>query len=59
MNKRDQELLNQTFVLKHFMEELTAAEKEGLLHGHKEARARLQKESHYLRYLLTHHRPGS
>lgn len=59
MRTRDQELLNQTFVLKHFMEELAIAEKQGLLHGHQEARARLQKESHYLRYLLTHHRPGS
>lgn len=58
MRSRGQELLNQAFVLKHFMEELTAAEKEGLLHGHSEARARLQKESHYLRYLLTQHRPG-
>lgn len=59
MRNRDQELLNQTFVLKHFMEELTAAENEGLLHGHQAARSRLQKESHYLRYLLTHHGPGS
>lgn len=53
----DQELLNQVFVLEHFMEELEAAEKEGLLHGHEQARERLAKESHYLQYLLTHHRP--
>lgn len=54
---RDQELLNQAFVLKHFMGELATAEKEGLLHGHSAAREKLKKESHYLRYLLTHHRP--
>jgi hypothetical protein len=57
VHTRDQELLNQTFVLKHFMDELALAEKSGLLHGHREAQARLQKESHYLQYLLTHHRP--
>lgn len=54
---RDQQLLNQAFVLKHFMAELAAAEREGLFHGHREARDTLTKESHYLRYLLTHHRP--
>ncbi len=59
MRSRDQELLNQTYGLKHFMEELTTAEEAGLLHGHPEALARLRKESHYLRYLLTHHGPGS
>lgn len=53
---RDQQLLNQAFVLKHFMVELAAAEREGLFHGHREARDKLTKESHYLRYLLTHHR---
>ena len=57
IRNRDQELLNQTFILKHFMEELAAAESAGLLHGHQDARARLTKESHYLRYLSTHHRP--
>lgn len=53
---RDQQLLNQAFVLKHFMGELAVAEREGLFHGHREARDKLAKESHYLRYLLTHHR---
>lgn len=59
LRNRDQELLNQTFVLKHFMGELAAAEQQGLLHGHREAQEKLRKESHYLRYLLTHHRPQS
>jgi len=54
---RDQQLLNQAFALKHFMAELAVAEREGLLHGHRVARDKLAKESHYLRYLLTHHRP--
>lgn len=53
---RDQQLLNQAFVLKHFMAELAAADREGSFHGHREARDKLTKESHYLRYLLTHHR---
>ncbi len=56
IQSRDQELLNQAFVLKHFMRELTSAEREGVLHGHEEARDRLRKEGHYRRYLLSHHR---
>lgn len=56
IRSRDQQLLNQAFVLKHFIVELAAAEREGLFHGHRAARDKLTKESHYLRYLLTHHR---
>lgn len=52
----DQELLNDTFLLKHFMEELAAAEKETLLHNHKAVRAKLTKQGHYEEYLLKHHR---
>lgn len=55
IQNRDQELVSQTFLLKHFMSELAAAEEQRLLHGHREAREKLTKESHYLRYLLTHH----
>lgn len=55
---RDQELLNQTFVLKHFTAELSAAQEAGLLHGHKEAQDRLKKDVDYRRYLLEHHRGG-
>ena len=57
VRNRDQELLNQVFVLGHLMEELDAANKEGLLHGHEQARAQLPNERDYLLYLLTHHRP--
>jgi hypothetical protein len=53
---RDQELLNQLFVLAHLMEELDAAYAQGLLHGHEQARGKLPNERDYLRYLLTHHR---
>jgi Mg-chelatase subunit ChlD len=53
---RDQELLNQLFVLAHLVEELDAAYAQGLLHGHQQARARLPNERDYLRYLLSHHR---
>ena len=44
------------FLLKHFMEELAEAEKENLLHNHKEERAKLTKQAHYEEYLLKHHR---
>ena len=53
---RDQELLNQVFVLAHLVEELDAAYAQGLLHGHEQARAKLPNERDYLLYLLTHHR---
>jgi hypothetical protein len=56
VSHRDQELLNQVFMLGHLMEELDSAHAQGLLHGHEQARARLPNERDYLRYLLTHHR---
>lgn len=52
----DQELLNQAFMLKHFAQEIKAAERSGLLHGHEDAKAQLKKEAEYRRYLLGHHR---
>lgn len=54
----DQELLNQTFLLKHLTAELAAAQEHGLLHEHEEARAKFTKEADYRRYLLNHHRPS-
>lgn len=57
LQDRDQDLLNRAFMLKHFIQELAAAEQEGWLHDHAEARARLQKDVQYQRYLLDHHRP--
>ena len=53
---RDQQLLNQTFLLRHFMAELSAAGEDQLMHGHREARRQLKKDADYRRYLLEHHR---
>ncbi len=53
---RDQQLLNQTFLLKHFMSELAVAGDTRLMHDHREARRRIQKEVEYRRYLMEHHR---
>lgn len=56
LETRNQDLLNQTFLLKHFLDELQAAKDEGKMHGHLETRKKLKKESDYQRYLLLHHR---
>ena len=53
---RDQQLLNHTFLLKHFMAELSAVSDTGLMHDHREARRRIKKEVEYRRYLMEHHR---
>ena len=53
---RDQALLNQSFMLKHFIAELDAATRQGLLHDHSHARRQLQKAVAYRRYLQSHHR---
>ncbi|TWT40554.1 von Willebrand factor type A domain protein [Phycisphaerae bacterium RAS1] len=58
LDSRDQEMLNETFLLKHFMTDLAAASQESLLHGHDEAKRRIQKDVDYRRYLLEHHRGG-
>lgn len=56
VDNRDQELLNQVFVLAHLVDELDVAYAQGLLHEHQQARAKLPNERDYLLYLLTHHR---
>jgi len=56
LNTRNQDLLNQAFLLKHFLQEVEAARAQGKVHGHAEARQRLAKEADYQRYLLFHHR---
>lgn len=53
---RNQELLNYTFLLKHLLQEMEAAEAQGRMHEHAEARQKLQKEGDFQRYLLLHHR---
>jgi Ca-activated chloride channel family protein len=56
IDTRDQQLLNHTFLLKHFMAELSAVSHTGLMHDHREARRRIKKEVDYRRYLMEHHR---
>ena len=56
IDTRDQQLLNQTFLLRHFMAELSAAGENALIHGHDEARRQLKKDADYRRYLSEHHR---
>lgn len=56
LKTRDQQLLNQTFLLRHFMAELSAAGESNIMHGHHEARRKLKKDADYRRYLLEHHR---
>ena len=56
LETRDQQLLNQTFLLKHFMAELSAASESALMHDHRAARKRIKKDVNYRRYLLEHHR---
>ncbi len=56
IDTRDQQLLNQTFLLRHFMAELSAAGERALIHSHDQARMQIKKEANYRRYLLEHHR---
>jgi len=58
VSTRNQDLLNHTFLLKHLLEEMEAAEREGKMHEHAEAQEKLKKETDYQRYLLFHHRVG-
>ncbi len=52
---RDQQLLNQTFLLNHFMEELAEAVEAGFMHDHVDAKRRLSQEVEFRRYLRSHH----
>ena len=54
----DRQLLNQTFMLNHFMDELSEAAEHGFMHGHADAKRRLGKEVDFRRYLRSHHRHG-
>ncbi|NOX59146.1 MAG: hypothetical protein GXP29_09860, partial [Planctomycetes bacterium] len=50
IKSRDQQLLNQTFLLRHFMAELATTGDRAMIHGHEEARAQLKKDADYRRY---------
>lgn len=56
LSSRDQDLLNQAFLLKHLMADLESARSAGLLHGHDAAEKALPKAVDYQRYLREHHR---
>ncbi len=56
IDTRDQQLLNQTFLLRHFMAELSSISERTLIHDHDKARQQIKKEADYRRYLLEHHR---
>ena len=53
---RDQQLLNQAFLLNHFMAELSEAAEAGFMHDHADAKRHLTKEVEFRRYMRTHHR---
>ncbi len=53
---RDQEFVNKAFMFEHYARELQELIDHGALHEHSRERARLQKELHYRRYLMQHHR---
>lgn len=54
----DQNLLNETFLLKHLMEELSTMEAAGWTHDHGNAKSTLN-EADFQRYLLRHHSNSS
>jgi hypothetical protein len=53
---RDQVFVNKAFMFEHYARELQELIDHGALHEHSRERARLQKELHYRRYLMQHHR---
>ncbi len=56
IDSRDQEFYNKAFMFEHFARELQELVDSGALHEHSTDRARLQKDLHYRRYLMQHHR---
>ena len=53
---RDQDFVNKAFMFEHYARELQDLIDRGALHKHSSERAKLQKELHYRRYLMEHHR---
>jgi hypothetical protein len=58
LDTRDQDFYNKAFMFEHFARELQNLIDRGALHEHSAARAELQKELHYRRYLMDHHEHG-
>ena len=55
LSTRNQDLLNHSFMLKHLLEEMEAADAQGKMHDHTAARESLKSEGDYRRFLLFHH----
>ena len=55
-DSRDQDFVNKAFMFEHYARELQDLIDRGALHKHSSERAKLQKELHYRRYLMEHHR---
>lgn len=51
----DQEFVNKAFMFEHYCSDLAELIEQGALHEHSEARAQLQKDLHYRRYMMEHH----
>jgi Ca-activated chloride channel family protein len=52
----DQDFVNKAYMFEHFSRELGELIEDGALHDHSAARAQLQKDLHYRRYMQEHHR---
>ena len=52
----DQDFVNKAYMFEHFSRELGELIEDGTLHDHSDARAQLQKDLHYRRYMNDHHR---
>jgi len=56
---KDQDFVNKAFMFEHYSRELAELIENGALHDHSAARAALQKDLHYRRYMLDHHQGHS
>lgn len=55
-SSHDQDFVNKAYMFEHFSRELGELIEDGALHDHSDARAQLQKDLHYRRYMNDHHR---
>ena len=53
---RDQDFVNKAYMFEHYARELQDLIARGALHEHSKERAKLQKDLHYRRHLMEHHR---
>ena len=55
-SSHDQDFVNKAYMFEHYSRELAELIEDGALHDHSNARAQLQKDLHYRRYMNDHHR---